>query len=126
VTEPASNPNAPAGDPLEPTQHNNASTLDTTDGDTIPPGATTHIVGGPGQAHAVFQISDLQAFLYERFPDEMDLTNRQQPERTVDTAMRLLLSLSATAPASQVTRCPQEYCNQPQGHTTQHGVVHTG
>lgn len=123
MTEPASNPNAPAGDPLEPTQHNNASTVETTEGDTVPPDATAHV---GSRFDSVFQVLDLQAFLEQHFPAEVDLTNRQVPERTVDTAIRLLLSLSVTAPASQVTRCTEEYCNQPQGHTTPHGVVHTG
>lgn len=107
----------------EPTQHANASVTETSDDNLIPPGMEAH---QERQEHSAVQIAELEVFLAQHFPEEVDRSNRQRPERIVDTATRLLLALSTQAPPTQVQRCTEPYCNQNAGHVTQHGWVHAG
>lgn len=107
----------------EPTQHNNASVIETAEDNLVPPGMQAH---QGRDEHSSVQVAELAVFLGEHFPEEMTRTNRQRPERIVDTAMRLLLALSTSAPPTQVSRCPEPYCNQNAGHATECGWVHAG
>jgi hypothetical protein len=96
------------------------STHDTTTADLIPPGAEAHkkLNGSPVQ-----QIARLKAYLGQAFPDEVERSNRQQPEHTADLAIRLLQGLSTTVHPSQLARCDQQYCNKPANHADEHGWI---
>lgn len=102
-------------------QGEQASIQPTAEPDLVPPLQETHI-SPAGQA--ISEIRRLRLYLEEQFPHEVDLTNRQVPETTVETAIRLLRGLSATAPPQQVKRCPEEYCNQISGHEGVHRWTH--
>lgn len=86
---------------------------DTSEDNLIPQGQETHL---SVESHAILQVTKLAGFLMEFYPDEVALSNRQTPETPVDTAIRLILSLSATAPRSGLQRCQEDSCNKPQGH----------
>lgn len=109
----------------EPTQPTSGQTTETAVDGLVPPGATDYAeqeeTGDP-----IFEITKLASFLDDAFPGERSRSNRQVPEPVVDTAIRLLQSLSAAAPLSVLSRCPQEYCNRPEGHEGDHGWVHNG
>lgn len=117
------NPNAPAGDPAEPTQPTSGATQDTTEDNLL---LLTQQALLSRQEDAVVQVTDLVLFLQDAFPEEIGLSNRQVPERPVDTAIRLLKGLSATSPSAVVVRCGEAYCNQPEGHSGDHGMVNYG
>ena len=93
---------------------------DTTTDNLIPQGALTHV---DVEAHAVLQVTKMAEFLVTNFPNEIALTNRQQPETPVDTAIRLLTSLAAKAPYSALERCKDVTCNKPLGHADIHGWI---
>ena len=94
-----------------------AGVTETTDDNLLPPGAE----GVLGEDN-ITQIARLQEFLQTRFPDEVNRTNRQRPETPIETAIRLLDGLSTFGP--EVSRCAEQYCTKPAGHTDAHGVVH--
>lgn len=110
----------------EPTQ-DTASTTDTAVDGLVPPGAEEH---GPEDVEIggdpIFEVAKLTVFLEDAFPGERNRSNRQVPESPVDTAIRLLQALSASAPLSVLDRCQAEYCNRPAGHDGDHGWVHNG
>lgn len=93
---------------------------ETSDDNLIPEGQVTHISVAD---HAILQVTKLAGFLIEFYPDEVALTNRQVPETPADTAIRLILSLSATAPRSALQRCQEDSCNKVHGHADVHGWV---
>lgn len=103
----------------------NAGQTDTTTDGVIPPGAVSY-EHDEESGEPTFEIARLAAFLDTSFPEEMTRSNRQVPESPVDVAIRLLQALSASAPPHVLERCGEEYCNQPQGHRGEHGVVHSG
>jgi hypothetical protein len=103
----------PAISPLDVAQN-----VETTADNLTPPGAEHDRHGHP---YPEDYIRRLRTFLSERFPDEVALTNRQEPEHPVDIAIRLL---SAMATHGDVERCNLEYCNKPRAHTDGHGWVH--
>lgn len=111
----------------QPTQITSGQTAETTEDNLTPLGATP---GAPVEFEEVgdplFDIAKLASFLDEAFPGERDRTNLQQPESVVDTAIRMLQALSASAPLSVLARCGEEYCNRPAGHVGECGVVHNG
>lgn len=93
---------------------------DTTEDSFVPPGATAYppedyLIKSVGD-DAILQVTALADFLVENFPDEINPSNRQVPETPVDTAVRLLLALSATQKAFPGKRCQAAYCNRPESH----------
>ncbi len=103
-----------------------AGQTETSNDNLIPPGAEAYeALPEFEEGNPTFEIARLAAFLDQTFPGEMDRTNVQVPDGPVAVAIRLLQSLSVTAHPSVLPRCGQEYCNQPQGHLTEHGVIHT-
>jgi hypothetical protein len=66
------------------------------------------------------EINRLNTFLMTTFPRATGGHNRQMAETPVDVAIRLLSGLSATG---VYARCPSEYCNKPEHHDGEHGVV---
>lgn len=104
----------------EPTQPTTGGVVDTTEGDLVPPGMTTHQRIADD---AIEQVTRLSGFLVKYFPEEIDLSNRQVPETPVDTATRLLLGFISKIPPGQLERCPAEYCNKPKDHQDVHGWV---
>lgn len=111
----------------EPTQPTTGQTVDTASDGLVPPGADAY---GPEEVESsgdpIFEVAKLATFLEDTFPEERNRSNRQVPESPVDTAIRLLQALSASAPLSALPRCGEEYCNKPQGHGEVHGWVHNG
>lgn len=93
----------------EPTQSTSGATTETSGPDTLPPGMATHLATYVSNDE---QISALVQFLQQAFPDEVALSNRQVPEKPVDTAIRLLTGFMATAKPAAMARCPFEYCNR--------------
>lgn len=106
----------------QPTQPLSGSTTDTT-GDTIPPGAESHV---KLSAAPTAQVSRLKEFLAANFPEEVERSNAQHPETAADTAIRLLTGMHAHTPPTEVRRCGDQYCNKPQHHKDVHGWVHYG
>lgn len=107
----------------EPTQPLTGQTTETSNDNLVPPGMTAH---ERVEDDAVLQVTRLAQFLETAFPDEIALSNRQQPEAPVETAIRLLQSFASKTPPSQIERCATEYCNKVSGHTDEHGWVHAG
>jgi hypothetical protein len=68
------------------------------------------------------QVARLKAYLAEHWGEDRD-PGRPLGEHPADTAIRLLSGLGATSPAAP-QRCDEPYCNQPSGHTADHGWVH--
>ncbi len=101
-----------------------AQTTDTSNDVLTPPGAEVFDLPEFETGNPTFEIAKLAAFIDETFPRELDRTNTQVPDSPVDVAIRLLMRLSATAGPHAITRCDQEYCNRPQGHTGDCGIVH--
>ena len=114
------NPNATDMHP-EPSQPTSGFTHDTTGEATTSPLMSDYL--SPTD-DAVVQLGDLTEFLGAWFPEEIALTNRQVPERAVDTAIRLLKGLASKAPSAP--RCGNDYCNQTIGHSGDHGMVNYG
>lgn len=98
------------------------SNADTTIADREPGAAEKPKSGAPPM-----QVKRLKDYLAESFPDAA-ITG----EAPADTAIRLLQGMSAQpaaaveVAAAMVARCPEQYCNQPQGHTGEHGWVNFG
>lgn len=101
-----------------------AGQTETSDDNLIPPGAEPFRLG-EGASYSA-QVLRLEAFLAERFPDEVGRSNYQRQENAVETAIRLLTGLHAHTPPTQVERCTAEFCNKPRNHTDIHGWVHFG
>lgn len=97
-------------------------THETAESDLVPPGAHGHEIDNPDPDA---EIARLRSYLEERFPDQVDLSNRQVPESPVDIAIRLL-SGYASVVTNRGARCDHEYCNKPQSHTDAHGWIHYG
>lgn len=95
-------------------------TTETSTDNLVPPGMETHVAP---EVDPWVQTAKLATFLETSFPEEIDLSNRQQPETPVDTAIRLLQGFVAKTPPSQVSRCTESYCNRAAGHTDAHGWV---
>lgn len=111
----------------QPTQATSGQTTDTSVDGLVPPGAEDYqhdVLEETGDP--IFQVAKLASFLDERFPGERSRSNRQAPETPADTAIRLLQSLSASAPLSALERCAEAYCNKPSDHEDEHGWVHNG
>jgi hypothetical protein len=100
-------------------------TTDTAIDAVIPPGAES-FEQGTETGDPNFALAKLASFLEDFFPEEVRRTNVQVPDSPVDVAIRLLQGLSASAPLSALPRCSEDYCNQPQGHSSEHGWVHNG
>lgn len=109
-------------------QETSGATLETTADNLVPPGAQSFDPDvNPNRDAVVYhdlELGRLADFLEQRFPDELDLSNRQEPESTVDVAIRLLTLFHATSPTA--ARCKTSYCNKPQGHQDAHGWVNNG
>lgn len=73
------------------------------------------------------EIDRLADYLSDNFPDEVaQPPGKPEGETVVDVAIRLLTKLSASAHPSQITRCDEQFCNQPLHHTTPHGWTNVG
>lgn len=66
------------------------------------------------------EVNRLNSFLMEKFPQQMNLSNRQHNESPVSAAIRLLSGMAAGAP---MARCREQYCNLPSNHDGDHGYV---
>ena len=81
----------------------------------------------PKSAAPPMQVKRLKDYLAESFPDAA--TTGEAP---ADTAIRLLQGMSAQpaaaveVAAAMTAHCTEQYCNQPQGHTGEHGWVNFG
>lgn len=70
------------------------------------------------------QVARLEAYLNENFPAEMSAPpGSPDADTPTDVAIRLLTRLSASAHPGRVTRCDEQFCNKPFGHTDAHGWV---
>lgn len=99
-----------------------AEVHDTSSPDAVAPLQETHAYRSTDPQQ---EVERLDTFLAEHFPEELTRTNVQQPESTVDIAIRLLTALAAKVPPSQQERCTDQYCNKPFGHRDIHGWVHS-
>jgi hypothetical protein len=107
----------------EPTQDLTGATVDTTGSDLIPPGADQHQEStAEGALYLSDEIGRLRSYLLANFPDQVDLANRQVPESTVSTTIRILALLSTRANPN-FARCEVDYCNRPAGHDAACGWV---
>lgn len=111
-------------DSEQPTQVTSGQTAETSADNLTPVGAPDYSVDDVDDP--TFQVVKLATWLEENFPQERSRSNRQVPESPVDTAIRLLQALSASAPLSVLPRCGEPYCNRPESHEGEHGWVHNG
>lgn len=101
--------------------HGEAAGVTDTSTDSLVPPLASPLEGTP-TADPGGEVDRLTQFLFDRFPGEMDRTNRQVAETPVDVAIRLLSALSGQG--TSIERCDREYCNKPRGHQDLHGWVH--
>lgn len=99
----------------------NQQVLDTTGTDTITGPSAPEPVADVEPAEA--QLERLARFLRSRYPNEGSLLPDGNPESPADVAIRLLQGLQANTGNAGLPRCPEQYCNQSEGHQSPHGIV---
>jgi hypothetical protein len=93
------------------------STQDTTAADFTAPGEAEKLSGAPSA-----QVGRLKAFLAASMPSEYE--GRPDGEWPSETAIRLLQgAIAVPAKMANSARCSEPYCNQIDGHVTDHGIV---